>query len=130
MPILNKAEKKLIEEKRDRGEELTSEEISDYGETLDWEEDFGIPKYREVIDENGYIVREYINQGYNMTRKDYIKIADILANQNATKSMIEEFMSMFKCDNYRFDKERFQDYIAKKQNIQRGIKYGNVNLYT
>jgi len=52
-----------------------------------------------------------------MTRKDYVKIADILANQNATKSMIEEFMSMLKCDNYRFDKERFQDYIAKKQNI-------------
>jgi len=52
-----------------------------------------------------------------MTRKDYVKIADILANQNATKSMIEEFMSMLKCDNIRFDKERFQDYIAKKQNI-------------
>ena len=71
-----------------------------------------------------------IKREYNMTRKDYVKIADILANQNATKSMIEEFMSMLKCDNYRFDKDRFQDYIAKKQNIQRGKIYGNVNLYS
>ena len=61
MPILNKKEKKLIEEKRERNEELTEEEISDLVETLDWEEGFGRPRYQEVIDENGYVSWECID---------------------------------------------------------------------
>jgi hypothetical protein len=61
MPILSKAEKKLIEEKWENDIELTHEEISDLQETLDWEEGFGKPRYREVIDEDGYITHEYID---------------------------------------------------------------------
>lgn len=61
MPILNKKEKELIEEKRERDEKLTEEEISDLVETLDFEEGFGRPRYREVIDDDGYVTWEYID---------------------------------------------------------------------
>jgi hypothetical protein len=61
MPLLNKKEKKLIEEKWENDIELTPEETSDLQETLDWEEGFGRPRYQEVIDEDGYITYEYID---------------------------------------------------------------------
>ena len=43
MPILNKKEKKLIEEKWENDVELSLEEISDLQETLDKEKGFGQP---------------------------------------------------------------------------------------
>ena len=55
-----------------------------------------------------------------MTRKDYIKIADII-KQNITykpddmdidcKGLIQSLCYMFKCDNNNFNADRFKDYI-------------------
>ena len=53
MPILNKKEKKLIEEKWENDVELSLEEISDLQETLDKEQGFDQPIKREIIDDNG-----------------------------------------------------------------------------
>ena len=61
MPILNKKERQLIEEKKERGEELTSEEICDLGETLDFEEGYGRPHIMEVVDEEGTVTWEPID---------------------------------------------------------------------
>ena len=61
MPILNKKEKKLIEEKWENDMELSLEEISDLQETLDKEQGFGQPRYQEVVDENGNVDWEYID---------------------------------------------------------------------
>jgi hypothetical protein len=61
MPILNKKERQLIEEKKERGEELTSEEICDLGETLDFEEGYGRPRIMEVVDEEGTVTWEPID---------------------------------------------------------------------
>ena len=61
MPLLNKKEKNIVHEKIERKEELTLEEISDWQETNDFEEGFGRPRYKEVIDEDGYITHEYID---------------------------------------------------------------------
>tara|TARA_Y100001938_G_scaffold139025_1_gene205334 strand:+ start:1041 stop:1217 length:177 start_codon:yes stop_codon:yes gene_type:complete len=56
-----------------------------------------------------------------MTRKDYIKIADIIkginnlpehfSNEDVRDYIIEEMSTMFKLDNRRFDKVKFVDYI-------------------
>lgn len=61
MPILSKAEKKLILEKWENDIELTQEEISDLQETFDWEQGIDQPRRREVIDENGNWDWEYID---------------------------------------------------------------------
>ena len=61
MPILNKKERQLIEEKKERGEELTSEEICDLGETLDFEEGYGRPRIMEFVDEEGTVTWEPID---------------------------------------------------------------------
>jgi len=61
MPILNKKEKKLIEEKWENDVELSLEEISDLQETLDKEEGFDQPRRREIIDDNGNWDWEYID---------------------------------------------------------------------
>ena len=58
-----------------------------------------------------------------MTRKDYIKVAEILKeaknnpnnwklrNEDVIKNLVDEFSIMFKLDNHRFDKVKFVDYI-------------------
>ena len=61
MPLLNKKEKDLLHDKIEIKQELTSEEVQDLQETLDFEEGFGRPKYQEVVDEDGYITYEYID---------------------------------------------------------------------
>ena len=61
MPILNKKEKKLIEEKWENDVKLSLDEISDLQETLDKEQGFGPPRYQEVVDENGNVDWEYID---------------------------------------------------------------------
>ena len=58
-----------------------------------------------------------------MTKKDYIKVAQILKeakhnpnnwklrNEDVINQIVEEFTVMFKLDNRRFDKVKFLDYI-------------------
>ena len=58
-----------------------------------------------------------------MTKKDYIKVAEILKeaknnpdnwklrNEDIIKNLVDEFSIMFKLDNRRFDKVKFVDYI-------------------
>lgn len=60
-----------------------------------------------------------------MTKKDYIKIANVFKRAINTarlsddrrimdltiRALIESFGDMFKADNYRFDNDRFIDYI-------------------
>ena len=58
-----------------------------------------------------------------MTRKDYIKVAQILKeaknnpnnwklrNEDVINQIVDEFTIMFKIDNRRFDKVKFLDYI-------------------
>lgn len=58
-----------------------------------------------------------------MTRKDYIKVAQILKeaknnpnnwklrNEDVINQIVDEFTVMFKLDNRRFDKVKFLDYI-------------------
>ena len=61
MPILNKKEKKLIEEKWENDIELSLEEIRDLQETLDKEQGFDQPIKREIIDDDGNWDWEYID---------------------------------------------------------------------
>ena len=62
-----------------------------------------------------------------MTKKDYIKIADILAKKSAevdkwnnaeakslTLAYIEDFIVMLQLDNPRFNRARFIEYISKQ----------------
>ena len=58
-----------------------------------------------------------------MTRKDYIKFADMTVDmfEDDTNTdsctmhiMIDYLMHIFKQDNSRFDKTRFEDYIEKR----------------
>jgi hypothetical protein len=47
-----------------------------------------------------------------MTRKDYIKTAEILKRNKASDKMIADFSDMFADDNEKFDWDRF--YTASK----------------
>jgi hypothetical protein len=42
-----------------------------------------------------------------MTRKDYVKIAEILRNEQADNNLIDSFCKMLKADNERFNTSRF-----------------------
>lgn len=42
-----------------------------------------------------------------MTRKDYVKIAEILRNEQADSNIIDSFAKMLKADNERFNTSRF-----------------------
>lgn len=66
-----------------------------------------------------------------MTKKDYIKIADVLGNKlkqvsswnniearSLSIAYIEDFMSMLNNDNPRFDKNKFIEYINKKYQVE------------
>jgi hypothetical protein len=60
-----------------------------------------------------------------MTRKDYVKVAEILSNYFATSvfdeqgemlfaDLVDEFSLMFETDNPRFDENRFWDACVKE----------------
>ena len=49
-----------------------------------------------------------------MTRKHYVKIADLLAKNNASKEVIDGMIDICLEDNPRFDLDRFKDYIFDK----------------
>lgn len=64
-----------------------------------------------------------------MTKKDYVRIADILGKklsevstwsnveaQSLSIAYIEDFTSMLESENKKFDKKRFIDYINQKYN--------------
>ena len=44
-----------------------------------------------------------------MTRKDYIKIAEILRDGQAPNHLIDSFAQMLRADNNRFDRGRFEN---------------------
>ena len=46
--------------------------------------------------------------GYPMTRKDYIRIAEVLKEGQASEGLVKSFAQMLKADNARFDIERFK----------------------
>lgn len=56
-----------------------------------------------------------------MTKKDYLKIADVLKNtmtfagcsQVIQKDLIQNLCRTFKDDNPKFNKQKFWDYILK-----------------
>lgn len=56
-----------------------------------------------------------------MTRKDYIKIADIIKDNKDTVSsrLVADFVSLFKEDNNRFDENRFINYINENNRNRR-----------
>ena len=43
-----------------------------------------------------------------MTRKDYIRIAEVLREGQVSERLVENFAHMLKADNARFDTERFK----------------------
>ena len=49
-----------------------------------------------------------------MTRKDYIKVAEILKSHFANDNLIDSFCDFFKSDNPRFDRERFRNAIINE----------------
>jgi hypothetical protein len=59
--------------------------------------------------------------GVNMTRKDYIKIANVLKTANDNRDyyaiedifniLIDDMCEVLKADNSRFDKNKFINYI-------------------
>ena len=46
-----------------------------------------------------------------MTKKHFIKLANILANNNFDKNLLQDIISFCKNENPRFDIERFKNYI-------------------
>jgi len=56
-----------------------------------------------------------------MTRKDYVKVAEILSSfkdligdEFTYHDLVDEFASMFEADNERFDSNRFFDACTKE----------------
>ena len=47
-----------------------------------------------------------------MTKKDYIKIADAIKENNDLSSFISSLCQVFKNDNPSFDEVRFGEYLA------------------
>ena len=50
-----------------------------------------------------------------LSKKYYIKIANILADNNADDNLITEFALLFSSDNERFDTHRFYMYIQERR---------------
>lgn len=50
-----------------------------------------------------------------MTRKDYIRIADILRENGieSTDYLVEDLMDFFKEDNANFDRDKFRKAVKK-----------------
>ena len=49
------------------------------------------------------------------TRRHYVRIANILADNNADDNLITEFALMFSNDNERFDIHKFYMYIQERR---------------
>jgi hypothetical protein len=43
-----------------------------------------------------------------MTRKDYVRIAEVLREGHASEGLVKSFAQMLKADNPCFDSERFK----------------------
>jgi len=43
-----------------------------------------------------------------MTRKDYVRIAEVLRKGRADEALVDGFVHMFQADNARFDAARFR----------------------
>ena len=54
-----------------------------------------------------------------MTRKHYIKIAELLAKTNASQEVIDGMIDICLEDNQRFDLDRFKDYIGEIKSLQK-----------
>ena len=54
-----------------------------------------------------------------MTRKHYVKIADLLAKTNASPEVIDGMIDICLEDNPRFDLDRFKDYIFDNTTISK-----------
>ena len=52
-----------------------------------------------------------------MTRKDYIRIANVVANHESevSKEFVDSLCSALKSDNPNFSKDRFMDYLEAKR---------------
>tara|TARA_R100000781_G_scaffold96113_2_gene60191 strand:- start:889 stop:1089 length:201 start_codon:yes stop_codon:yes gene_type:complete len=54
-----------------------------------------------------------------MTRKHYIKIAELLAKTNASQKVIDGMIDLCLEDNPRFDLDRFKNYIGEIKSLQK-----------
>ena len=54
-----------------------------------------------------------------MTRKHYIKIAQLLAKTNASQEIIDGMIDLCLEDNPRFDLDRFKNYIGEIKSLQK-----------
>ena len=54
-----------------------------------------------------------------MTRKHYIKIAQLLAKTNASQEVIDGMIDLCLEDNPRFDLDRFKNYIGEIKSLQK-----------
>ena len=54
-----------------------------------------------------------------MTRKHYVKIAELLAKTNASQEIIDGMIDICLEDNQRFDLDRFKDYIGEIKSLQK-----------
>jgi len=54
-----------------------------------------------------------------MTRKHYIKIAQLLAKTNASQEVIDGMIDLCLEDNQRFDLDRFKNYIGEIKSLQK-----------
>ena len=54
-----------------------------------------------------------------MTRKHYIKIAELLAKTNASQKVIDGMIDLCLEDNPRFDLYRFKNYIGEIKSLQK-----------
>jgi hypothetical protein len=50
-----------------------------------------------------------------MTRQDYIKIAKVLREEEASEPLVYRFVTMLQNDNQRFNPERFRIACAHKR---------------
>jgi|TARA_Y100000361_G_C10895420_1_gene206326 hypothetical protein len=53
-----------------------------------------------------------------MTRKNYIQFAKVIAKHkdNISNEFLKDLTNIFKCDNARFDKVKFLDFVLKEVN--------------
>ena len=54
-----------------------------------------------------------------MTRKHYVKIAELLAKTNASQEVIDGMIDLCVEDNPRFDLDRFKNYIGEIKSLQK-----------
>ena len=54
-----------------------------------------------------------------MTRKHYVKIAQLLGKTNASQEIIDGMIDLCLEDNPRFDLDRFKNYIGEIKSLQK-----------